>query len=106
MPQLDFSKDQKSQLAGWLNREKDYLLSVRSMATQILTPEITGTLELIKQDLEFVVRVRSAIRDTDNDEPIELSEQDSETLIDIGRGNKYANRAEFWRGIIEVACRD
>ena len=106
MPLLNFTQDQKSQLAGWLNREKDFMLSVRSMASQILIPDITGTLELIKQDFEFIIRVREAIRDTHDDEPIEISEQDIETLIDIGRGNKYANRAEFWKGIIEVAGRD
>ena len=103
MPQLSLIPDQKAQLVGWLNREKDYLLSIRSMASQIIVPDVTGTLELIKRDLEFIVRVRSAVRDQEDDQLVELSDEDTDTLIDVGRNNKYSNRDVFWKGIIEAA---
>jgi hypothetical protein len=102
---LPFTKAQKAQLGGWINRENDHLLSLRALSREILIPEITGTLELIQNDLEFTVRVRDAIRGTTNDDPIEISESDIETLIDIGRGNKYPNRVEFWKSVVEVCER-
>ena len=105
MPTINFSDDQKSQLVGWLNREKDHMLSVKSMADKIILPGVTGTLELIKQDLEFVIRVRTAIRTVERDDPVELSIQDCETLVDVGRANNYSNRDEFWKSIIASCTR-
>lgn len=99
---VSFTDDQKSQLVGWLNREKDHLLSIKSMAEKIILPGVTGTLELIKQDLDFVVRVRTAIRTVDRDAPIDLSLQDREALVDVARSNTYANRESFWKGIIDA----
>lgn len=100
MPTINFTDDQKSQLVGWLNREKDHLLSVKSMAEKVIVPAVTGTLELIKNDLEFVVRVRTAIRTVERTDPVEMSFQDCEILVDVARANTYANREEFWTGII------
>lgn len=103
MPQLTLAPDQKAQLKGWLNREKDYLLSIKSMAQQIIVPSVTDTLELIKRDFEFIFRVREAVPPEGDDSPIELADEDLETLIDVARSNRYANRDVFWRGIIEAA---
>jgi hypothetical protein len=105
MPNVNLTSDQKAQLVGWLNREKDHLLSVKSMAEKIQVPKVTGTLELIRNDLEFVVRVRAAIRETDDNTPVEISTADSETLVDVARDNTYANREEFWKGVIDAVER-
>lgn len=109
MPQITFTDDQKRQLVGWLNNEKDYLLSATTMSERILIPRVTGTLELLLSDLEFVRRLRRTIKGYDEngvptrapDDKVELSYQDTETLVDIARSNRYENREVFWRSIIE-----
>ena len=103
MPQLTLTNDQKAQLVGWLNREKDFLLSIKAMAERIVIPSVTQTLELIKRDLEFVIRLRTAIRESDTP-AVEISDLDSETLVDVARSNNYVNRDEFWRSIVAAVA--
>lgn len=100
MPQVTLSNEQKAQLIGWLNREKDYLLSIDSMALRIIIPRATGTSDFIKNDLDFAIRLRSTLRG--QDPTTELSVQDAETLVDVARANDYSNRAEFWKSIVSA----
>lgn len=99
MPYVTLTNEKKAQLVGWLNREKDFLLSIKAMAERIMVPDATGTLELIRRDLEFVIRVRTAIRGAED--PVDLTDDDIEALVTVARKNTYDNRAVFWRSIIE-----
>ena len=87
---------QKKMLGAWLTREKDHLLSMRALGRQIVIPGATGSLEVISNDLEMVVRLRYAIR---TDGFPDILEADIESLIDIADENQYADREEFWRAI-------
>jgi hypothetical protein len=100
MPQFTFSTEQKAQMIGWLNREKDHLLSITSMAERIILPRVSGTLDCARNDLECVNRLRSTFRDDTLE--IELSDQDVETLIDIASTNQYADRVSFWKSITKT----
>lgn len=100
MPQIRFTNDQKAQLIGWLNREKDHLLSMNSMADRIIIPRVTGALSCIKGDLDFVTRLRSALRGSN--ESTELSVQDSESLMAVAQANEYDDRIDFWKSIERV----
>ncbi len=84
----------KKMLGAWLTREKDHLLSMRALGRQIVIPGATGTLEVISNDLELVVRLRFAIR-TDSDP--DLLEGDIESLVDIADANRFADREDFWK---------
>jgi hypothetical protein len=70
------------------------------MAERVMIPASTGTLELIKRDLEFAIRLRGSIRGLED--AIEMSDQDVETLLDVARANTYDNRAVFWKSIIDT----
>ncbi len=96
---LSLTNDQKAQLVGWLHREKDHSLSIVAMAERVIIPRATGTLELIRSDYEWINRVKDAIRESDNDD-VDLSDQDIETLLVIARCNTYADRRIFWRSIV------
>lgn len=98
MPSINLSSDLKAQLIGWLHREKDSLLSIVAIAERIVIPGVTGTLDLARTDLDFVMRVRSAIRGMDT--PVDLSPQDLETLLDIARSNVFPERAGFWTEVV------
>lgn len=100
MPQITLTNEQKAQLVGWLNWEKDHLLSIVSMSKQIILPKVSGTLELAKNDLDFLVRLRNNLRNTDL--TIDFNVQDIEILSDVAGQNPYANRREFWTGIETV----
>ena len=100
MPLVDLTDAQKAQIIGWLHREKDYLLSIKSMAERVLTPRTTGTLELARNDYDFVVRLLDAIYHREG--PVELSDSDCETLDDIAQANPYPDRAMFWRGVSDA----
>lgn len=110
MPQIRFTDDQKRQLVGWLNGEKDLLVSLESIARRIVIPRVTGSLDLITDDLLFVRRVHQSIsmynrtgeRVRGPSDSVELSNQDMETLVDIARSNRYEDREPFWRSIIET----
>jgi len=99
MPRITLTNDQKAQLVGWLNREHDFAMSIRAMAERVIVPGATGSLELIRNDYEWVYRVRETIKQSREGNP-ELSEQDLDTLVDVARANTYADRVDFWRGII------
>lgn len=99
MPIVNLTNDQKAQLVGWLNRENDFLLSMKSMGERCIIPRATGTLELVSNDYEWIQRVRRSIKEST--EGVDVSEQDIETLVEIARSNKYSDRETFWRGIVE-----
>lgn len=96
MAQINFTNDLKMQLRGWLNREKDYILSIDAMAGRVLVPRVTGTIDVIKSDLDFVFRLRDSLRE---DGPTEMSSSDVETLIDVAEANPYDNRVAMWKGV-------
>lgn len=101
MPNVNFTNDQKAQLVGWLNRENDYMMSIKAMAERVVVPGATGTIELIRNDFDWVRRVRDAIRGERDKEVVDLSAADLETLVDVARANHYANRVEFWQSVID-----
>jgi len=100
MPNVTLTSDLKAQLIGWLNREKDYLLSIASMGEAVILPGVTGTLECIKNDLEYVNRLRRVLRE--NELSVDLTTEDIEVLADVARANRYENRREFWGEITKV----
>ena len=107
MPQILLTTDQRAQLGGFLNREKDFLMSISAMADRIVTPGVTGTIELIRNDYEFVERLRKSLRNVRSGNPalaeiVYLSEADLDTLANIDASNKFADRAPFWRSITEA----
>lgn len=99
MPTIILTSNQKAQLVGWLNREHDYSLSIKSMAERCILPGATGTLELIRENYEWIIRVRETIKQSRNTDT-ELSEQDLETLMEVARANTYSDRAELWKSVI------
>ncbi len=101
MSLIPLASDQKAQLVGWVNREKDFMMSIRAMAERIIMPRATGTLELIKNDYEWLERVKESVKES-GDGPVDLGESDVETLVEIARANNYADRREFWRSIVET----
>ncbi|MEK0326655.1 MAG: hypothetical protein QQN63_13235 [Nitrosopumilus sp.] len=102
---ITLTNDQKAQLVGWLHREKDHSLSIVAMSERVIIPRATGTLELIRNDYEWILRVKDAIRESGN-ESVDLSNDDIETLILVARSNNYADRREFWKGIISAIGED
>ena len=100
MPKIQLTNDLKAQLIGWLNREKDHLLSIKAMAERIIIPGVTGSLNLIQADLDYVVRLRRLLREHDLE--IDLSPEDTETLVDIAVANQYENRRGFWGAVKEA----
>lgn len=94
MPTITLSNDLKAQLIGWLNREKDFLLSIDSMAERIITLRRTGTLDCIKADLDAVTKLRLTLRGPDVES--EITEEEADMLIDAAELNPYNNRIQFW----------
>lgn len=101
MTLIALSSNQKAQLVGWVNREKDFMMSIRAMSERIITPRATGTLELIKNDYEWLERIKLSVKES-GDGPVDLAESDVETLVEVARANNYADRREFWRSVIET----
>ncbi len=97
MPTVQLTSELKAQLIGWLNREKDYLLSIDAIAKRIIIPSVTGTLKLIETDLDYVLRLRRSLREQELD--VELSVEDIETLVDVALANQYENRKGFWKAV-------
>ena len=95
---LPLTYSDRSQLGGWLRREKDYLLTIQSTCLRIVTPNVTGATDCISNDLDFVNRLKSAIRDQDG--PVMLSEDDAETLLSVGHANRVVDKAAFWESIV------
>lgn len=104
MPKLPLSNDQKAQIVGFLNREHDHGIAIRSIARDAIIPGAMGTLELISSDYEWILRVRETIRKSREDDP-ELSHSDIETLEIIARANPYKDREVLWTGVIDAIGR-
>jgi hypothetical protein len=104
MAQVTFTSEQKAQLIGWLNREKDYLLSCNAMAGNIIITEISGSLECLRNDLDFVMRLKQALRGESLN--VEIDEQDKANLILVADANRYANREALWKSVKEVLSDD
>lgn len=100
MTQITLTNDQKAQLIGWLNREKDYLLSIVAMSDRILLPRVSGGLDVVKNDLDYVTRLRETLRNSDLE--LELTIEDIEILSDVAAKNPYPNRRDFWTSITKV----
>lgn len=99
MPRIHLTNDQKAQLVGFLNREHDFSIALKCMAERCIVPTATGTYELLRNDYEWLVRVRETVKFS-KDDP-DLSEQDIETLVDVARANSYSDRKAFWGSIID-----
>ncbi len=84
------------QMAGWLIWEKDHLLSIRSMSRNILIPTVTGSLEIISNDLEMANRMRFALRPDGNPD---FQEEDCQTVLEIASNNRYEDKVEFWNAM-------
>jgi len=100
MPKIPLTSEQKAQLVGFLNYEHDHAIATRSIARQSVIPRSTGTLEMISNDYEFIIRVRDTVRKSRDDDP-DLSLIDMETLELIARANEYRDREIFWDSIVE-----
>jgi len=101
MPKIPLTSEQKAQLVGFLNREHDHGIALRSLARQVIIPGATGSLELISNDYEWIVRVRETIKKSREDQP-DLSLSDVETLEVIARSNVYRDREDFWNSIVDT----
>lgn len=93
---VDMTVDQKRQLAGWLMREKDYLLSIRALARTILLPSVTGSEEMISSDLEMVNRMRYALRPEGSPD---FQEEDMQTVVEVADRNRFQDKEAFWNEI-------
>ncbi len=101
MTSITLTHEQRSDFLRWLNREKDFLLSVQSIALRTLTNHVTGSLEAIRGDLDFIRRVRETCwRCTEN--TISLSSDDIDILIDIAGQNTLVEKQPFWDGLKEL----
>ena len=100
MPKIPLTSEQKAQLVGFLNYEHDHGIATRSIARQSVIPRATGTLEMISNDYEFIIRVRDTVRKARDEDP-DLSLIDMETLELIARANDYRDREIFWDSIVE-----
>ena len=100
MPQITLTNDQKAQLIGWLNREKDQLLSIVAICERIVTPRRTGTLDCAQNDLDSVINLRLKLRG--GELTTEITEEEQDMLVDASHANRYADKAAFWRGIEEA----
>ncbi len=104
MPNLPLTSEQKAQLVGFLNREHDHGIAMRSIARDAIIPGAMGSLEMISSDYEWILRVRETIRKSREVDP-ELSLSDIETLEIIARANPYKDRDELWSGVIDAIGR-
>lgn len=104
MPYLPLLGDQKAQIVGFLNREHDHGIALRSIARDAIIPGAMGSLELISSDYEWILRVRETIRKSRDTDP-ELSVVDIEILEIIARANPYKDRDELWTGVIDAIGR-
>lgn len=97
MLQVQFTHEERSQLGGWARREDHYLLAMRSMARMIVAPKVSGTLDSIHNDYDFIDRIRSSIHDH-NDITI-LSEEDADHLLLIAQANRLPDKTMFWKSV-------
>lgn len=102
MIELPITDDQRAQLIGWVNREKDHLLSIVAMGERIITTKVTGSLDASRTDLHFLTNLRSAAYAQGG---LRLTPEDVELLSDIAGANKFPNRERFWREIQDVIQR-
>ena len=71
------------------------------MSERVILPRVTGTLELAKNDLEFLTRLRNTLRNSDL--TVQLSTEDIETIAEVAGKNQWENRKEFWLSIERLA---
>lgn len=100
MPTLNFTPPQRAQLIGWLNREKDFLISLDSLSRRILIPKTTGSDEMIARDLDIARSLRSKI--ASHGETVELTEDECEILVMAAEFNSVDDRKEMWEEVIKV----
>lgn len=90
---IPLTETQLKMLIGWLHREKDYLLSIRSMARSIILPQVDGSEEILSNTLETVNRIRIDLIRTSQ---LHVSEEDAELLLDSAEKNSFAEKQPFW----------
>ena len=93
---INLNIEQKRQLAGWLTREKDFLLSIEAMAEKIQIPAVSGSLELISNDLDSVEKMRFALRP---DGRLDFLDDDLQIVLEVAEKNKFADKRDFWNDI-------
>ena len=103
MISITLTPDTYRSFQSFLHREKDFLLSIRSMSQDILTPKGTGSVELISADLELIKRLQSGLR---SDWSLTLTEADADLLLEIGSHNKFSDRQELWNELDEKITAD
>jgi len=100
MPTINFTDAQRAQLIGWLNREKDFLLSIESLSRRVLLPKATGSISLIGADLQLCIDLRDKLRSSE--ELVVLTDDECEALLAVAESNEYEDRRELWEGVSQV----
>ena len=98
MPYLNLSKAERSQFIGWMHREKDFLLSIVSMAQHILVPRVTESLTMVQEDLALTRDLIDKTYQT-GEGPIELTAQETDLLLGIAPLNRLPEREALWSEI-------
>ena len=92
--------EQRRQLSAWLMREKDHIISMRALGRSILIPSVTGSLDIVSNDLEMVNRMRFALRKITEDP--DFLEEDLQTVIEVAEKNKFEDKEQFWSEIRSI----
>lgn len=98
MPKVALTPMQRVELSKWINREKDYTLSIKSMAEKIHTLRVRSTLDLIKDDYELINHIRGAIK---ADSP-DLSHDAIALLTNVAASNRFPEEEPFWRSLADT----
>jgi len=93
---INLNIEQRRQLAGWLTREKDYLMSTEAMAEKIQIPAVSGSLELVSNDLDSVERMRFALRP---DGRLDFLDDDLQIVLEVAERNRFPDKEDFWNGM-------
>lgn len=94
---IEFTDEERAMLGGWLTREMGHLRCIRVLLRDVVMPRVTGTEEAIKDDFDYINRIKSSIRE--KEAVTYLDDEDAEQLLAIAQANRYDDRATFWKAI-------
>jgi len=97
---IPLTSEQRTMLAAWIRREKDYGLSIKCIASHLVTPRVTGTYDSISDDLDFIHRVKQAVESRDLE--VSLAEEDGDRLLACAQANRFQDKEVFWNAIVET----
>ncbi len=94
---ITFTQEERAMLGGWIGRERGYLLSCKVLSGYAVIPGVTGTADSIDNDLDFINRIRSSIRD--QEKVTMLSGEDADWLLQMAQANRFPDKAAFWNAV-------